>query len=126
MDQIRRSQQVRFNGTVYDIEPRQRLSAFDDEYVRIAPYASLAIRLICRDGHDVLRFRRLCRDGQMEPSDFDYPVEYRVFFLPVILIRCRSGCRLWILKSHSRLIANTGAHRRHEEFGSTSRYRQDS
>jgi RNA-dependent RNA polymerase len=80
MDQFQRSQQVRPNGTVYDIEPRQRLSAFDDEYVRIAPYASLAIRLICRDGNHVLRFRRLCRDAQMEPSDFDYPVEYRSIF----------------------------------------------
>jgi hypothetical protein len=76
MDQMSRP-----NGTVYDIAPRQRLSAFDDEHARVAPYTSLAIRLICNKDADVMAFRRLSRMAQLhEPLDFDYPVEYRELF----------------------------------------------
>jgi RNA-dependent RNA polymerase len=74
-------QRFRSNGTVYDIEPRHRLSAFDDEHAQVAPYTSLAIRLICRTDADVMLFRRSSRLAQLhEPLDFDYPVEHRGLF----------------------------------------------
>jgi hypothetical protein len=69
------------NSTVYDAEPRQRLTAFDDEHARVAPYTSLAIRLVCSSEADVLQFRRFCREVQtLEPLDFDFPVERRGLF----------------------------------------------
>jgi RNA-dependent RNA polymerase len=75
------TQMMRPNGTVYDIEPRRRLIAFDDEHARVAPYTSLAIRLVCSKDADVMTFRRLSRVAQLhEPLDFDYPVEYRELF----------------------------------------------
>jgi hypothetical protein len=75
------TQMIRSDGSVYDIEPRRRLIAFDDEHAQVAPYTSLAIRLICSKDADVMVFRRLSRVAQLhEPLDFDYPVEYRELF----------------------------------------------
>lgn len=79
MGQIQAS--LRPNGSVYDIEPRHRLVAFDDECAQVAPYTSLAIRLICKSETDVIQFRRLGKVAQLpEPQDFDYSVEYRGLF----------------------------------------------
>jgi RNA-dependent RNA polymerase len=76
-----RTQIIRPNGAVDDIEPRRRLNAFDDEHALVAPYTSLAIRLVCSKDADVMAFRRLSRVAQLhEPLDFDYPVEYRGLF----------------------------------------------
>jgi RNA-dependent RNA polymerase len=75
--QILASQQLYPNTTIYDIEPRQRLAAFDDDHARVAPYTSLAMRLVCRARKDVMQFRRFCHQANLVPLDFDYPVEYR-------------------------------------------------
>lgn len=67
--------------SAYDIRLRRRLSAFDVEHALVAPYTSLAIRLICSTERDVMLFRRLSRVAQLyEPQDFDYPVERRGLF----------------------------------------------
>lgn len=91
---IKAAQGLHFKGTVYDIEPRRRLPAFDDDHERVAPYTSLAIRLVCRTEADVIHFRRLSRTaGLHEPQDFDYPVEYRELFSDQNLAMFRSWLR---------------------------------
>ena len=81
----------RFKGTVYDLEPRGRLAAFEDDQARVAPYASLAIRLVCHTSSDVIEFRKMARlAGLTEPQDFDYPLEYRRIFSRANLYRLQS------------------------------------
>lgn len=81
IQQILSSRTIRPNGSVYDFEPRQRMSAFDDDSAAVTPYASLAIRLVCKSSNDIKMFRRLGKTAQLpEPQDFGYTVEYRDLF----------------------------------------------
>ena len=81
MRQIQLSRPIRPNGSVYDFEPRQRMSAFDEDSASAMPYASLAIRLICKTEADVRMFKRLGKTAKLpEPQDFGYAIEYRGIF----------------------------------------------
>jgi hypothetical protein len=83
-----------FRGTVYDIEPRKRLTAFDDDHARVVPYTSCAIRLVCSTQADVMQFRQLSRVAELyEPQDYDYPVEYRELFSSQNLAMLQSWLR---------------------------------
>lgn len=94
MDYLLRIADPRFKGTVYDIEPRKRLSAFEDGQAQVAPYASL-IRLVCQADIDVLQFRKMARLAKLtEPQDFDYPLEYRQIFSHTNLHRLQSWLKM--------------------------------
>jgi RNA-dependent RNA polymerase len=65
---------------------RQRLVALDSSHALVAPYTSLAIRLVCEDLNGPEKFRRLSRIAQLHNiSDIDYPVEYRKLFSVAVL-----------------------------------------
>ncbi|CAA7266596.1 unnamed protein product [Cyclocybe aegerita] len=62
--------------------PRQRLSFLPiPDHERVAPYASLAIRLVCRSTADLAQFRRLCNQAHLrKPTDDEYPTAKRDLF----------------------------------------------
>ncbi|KAJ3516786.1 hypothetical protein NLJ89_g906 [Agrocybe chaxingu] len=62
--------------------PRQRLSFLPiPDHERVAPYASLAIRLVCRSAADLAQFRRLCNQARLrKPTDDEYPTAKRDLF----------------------------------------------
>ena len=65
---------------------RQRIVALDSAHALVAPYTSLAIRLICRDRYGVSNFRRLSQLAHLQSfSDSDYPVEHRGLFSNEVL-----------------------------------------
>ncbi|KAI0274706.1 RdRP-domain-containing protein [Gloeopeniophorella convolvens] len=61
------------------VEKRQRLLALypeDKDHVRVLPYTTLAIRLICNGVGDVKRFKELCKLARLPaPKDFLYHAE---------------------------------------------------
>ncbi|KZP16752.1 hypothetical protein FIBSPDRAFT_50509, partial [Athelia psychrophila] len=95
IQQILLTQRIRPNGSVYDFEPRQRMAAFDDDSEAVTPYASLAIRLVCKADNDVRMFRRLGKTAQLpDPHDFGYRVEYRELFSAFKLAALEEWLRL--------------------------------
>lgn len=60
-------------------DKRQRLLALypeDPDLIRVLPYATLAIRLICRDSSELKVFKELCKIARLpEPKDFAYRAE---------------------------------------------------
>ncbi|KDQ63790.1 hypothetical protein JAAARDRAFT_120957 [Jaapia argillacea MUCL 33604] len=76
----------RFRGTIYDVSPRKRLTAFDNHHSPIAPYVSLALRVVCQSRQDLVTFRHLCKHAHgLTPTNFDYPVEHRQLFATPVL-----------------------------------------
>jgi len=62
---------------------RQRLSSlpFILDHERVAPYASLAIRLVCPSAADLRTFRQMCGDAKLRRIyDYEYPVARRDLF----------------------------------------------
>lgn len=60
-------------------DKRRRLMALypeDPDLIRVLPYATLAIRLICRDTSDLKVFKQLCKMARLpEPKDFAHRAE---------------------------------------------------
>lgn len=60
-------------------EKRRRLLALypgDPNLIRVLPYATLAIRLVCRDASDLKVFKHLCKIARLpEPKDFAHRAE---------------------------------------------------
>lgn len=69
-----------FRGSIYDYAPRLRLTSLDEEHSRVAPYTSLAFRIVCRNGADISLFRRLSRIASLSTQEFGYPIERRERF----------------------------------------------
>lgn len=65
-------------------DTRQRWSHFldDETHSLVAPFTSLALRLVCEDTSGAHHFRRLCGYATMQPDDYLYPVERRRLFSP--------------------------------------------
>ena len=65
-------------------EKRQRLLALypnDPDLVRVLPYATLCIRLLCRRIGDLATFKHLCRIARLpSPKDFAYHAEHLDLF----------------------------------------------
>ncbi|KAI0936237.1 hypothetical protein AcV5_004426 [Taiwanofungus camphoratus] len=62
------------------IPTRQRWSAFNADHEPVAPFTSLAIRIICDKSHDLETFRWLCRVARTKLDDWSYIVEWRHLF----------------------------------------------
>jgi hypothetical protein len=51
------------------------------DHERVAPFTSMAIRIVCGSQRDIQRFRNLCRNARLNKVDeYDYPVEHRNLF----------------------------------------------
>jgi RNA-dependent RNA polymerase len=65
-------------------EKRQRqvlLYPDDADFIRVLPYATLCIRLLCHGGGDLGVFRRLCKTARLHaPRDFAYHAEHLGLF----------------------------------------------
>ncbi|KAF8167941.1 RNA-directed RNA polymerase 2 [Crassisporium funariophilum] len=61
---------------------RQRLSHLPiPDHERVAPYASLVIRLVCASPHELQKFRRLSNVAQLHNLyDYEYHIEHRYLF----------------------------------------------
>ncbi|KAH9918873.1 RNA dependent RNA polymerase-domain-containing protein [Fomitopsis serialis] len=58
---------------------RKRQGAFDDTHLPVAPYTSIAVRLVCNNAFDVAIYKRLCRVAHL-PVDLSlYPVAHPYF-----------------------------------------------
>lgn len=66
---------------------RQRLAALPiNNHSRVAPYASLAMRLVCTSANDLREFRALGREAQFHRiQDFEYSVDRRSLFSAELL-----------------------------------------
>ncbi|KAJ6604339.1 RNA-directed RNA polymerase 2 [Mycena vulgaris] len=71
--------------------PRQRLSSLPiSDHERVAPFTSLAIRLICSNRSDISQFRRLAKTaGIHNVYDSELHIEHRRLFSPEVLRRVR-------------------------------------
>lgn len=77
----------------FELEPndtkalRQRLTALDfPDHDRVAPYASLALRLVCKSNADLARFKDLVKKAQLHNlNDFEYPVDHRGLYSSAVL-----------------------------------------
>ncbi|KAF9535863.1 RNA-directed RNA polymerase 2 [Crepidotus variabilis] len=80
---------------------RERLSYLPiEEHQRLAPYASLGIRVVCRSGRDLREFRRLCETAQLHKLyDYEYPVERRSLFSEHLMLNVRQILRQidWVI-----------------------------
>lgn len=59
-------------------EKRRRLLTLyeDPDLIRVLPYATLAIRLVCREASDLKNFKQLCKTARLpEPKDFAHRAE---------------------------------------------------
>ncbi|KZT74711.1 RdRP-domain-containing protein [Daedalea quercina L-15889] len=56
---------------------RQRWSAFDNDHESVAPYTSLAIRIVCPSSADVEMYRKLAKIAHTSVDSSTYPVERR-------------------------------------------------
>ncbi|KAH9829378.1 RNA dependent RNA polymerase-domain-containing protein [Rhodofomes roseus] len=59
---------------------RLRKSGFDDTHVPIAPYTSIAVRLVCKSASDVALYRVLCRQAHLTVDSSAYTVVHRGLF----------------------------------------------
>lgn len=67
----------------------------DPDFIRVLPYATLAIRLVCRDSSDLKVFRELCKTARLPaPKDFTHRAERLELFSETRLEQYRR----WISK----------------------------
>ncbi|KAH9916863.1 RNA dependent RNA polymerase-domain-containing protein [Fomitopsis serialis] len=59
---------------------RKRQGAFDDTHLPVAPYTSIAVRLVCSNAFDVAIYKRLCRVAHLPVDLSPYPVVHRGLF----------------------------------------------
>ena len=75
------------------VDKRRRLLALyaqDPDLIRVLPYATLAIRLVCRETSDVKVFKDLCKVARLpEPKDFAYRAEPLELFSEAKLVQYR-------------------------------------
>ena len=79
-------------------EKRQRLLTLyeDPDLIRVLPYATLAIRLVCRETSHLRVFKELCKTARLtEPKDFAHRAEPLELFSEEKLAECSR----WICKS---------------------------
>ncbi len=72
---------------------RQRVRVLypdDADLVRVLPYATLSIRLLCRRMEDLRTFKYLCRTAHLSaPKDYQYHAEHLALFSETNLEECR-------------------------------------
>jgi len=75
------------------VEKRQRLLALypdDPDLIRVLPFATLCIRLLCRGIEDLKTFKQLCKIARLpSPKDFTYHAEYLELFSSIRLDQYR-------------------------------------
>ncbi|CCM00938.1 uncharacterized protein FIBRA_02985 [Fibroporia radiculosa] len=59
---------------------RRRWESFTNEHVLLAPFTSLAIRIICKRMEDLQTYRNFCRVAQRKVDDSAYPIVRRSLF----------------------------------------------
>jgi RNA-dependent RNA polymerase len=70
------------------------------DHERLAPFTSIAIRIVCCSKNDIRQFRKLCRIAHLNRVDeYDYPVDHRDLFALDDMIRIHDQlCQLpWIV-----------------------------
>lgn len=75
-------------GIVGNKQPRQRLPYLPfEDHARVAPYTSIALRLVCSGEADIDTFRDLCADAQMQGkiNDWEIQTDYRGLFSAEII-----------------------------------------
>ena len=81
-------------------EKRQRLLALypdDPDFIRVLPFATLCIRLLCHGVGDLRVFRDLCKTAHLPaPKDFSYHAEHLELFSEAKLMEYRQ----WIIRLH--------------------------
>ncbi|KAH9946766.1 RNA dependent RNA polymerase-domain-containing protein [Amylocystis lapponica] len=77
-----------------NIPLRHKLSALSDDHAGVAPFTSLAIRLVCNSPTDLENFRWYSHVARTRPSDFCYSVEHRGLFSESV----RSAYDAWVAR----------------------------
>ncbi|PSR72409.1 hypothetical protein PHLCEN_2v11752 [Hermanssonia centrifuga] len=75
-------------------EPRQRWTNFGNDHAEIAPYTSVAIRLLCRDQSGLKTYQRLCKFAHIKADEYAYPAERRNLFSSSVQAEYQS----WLLQ----------------------------
>lgn len=70
---------------------RKRITAFEETHQPIAPYTSLAIRLVCKSVYDIATFRHFCRTARLPVDASPPPVVHRGLFSSTV----REEYRAW-------------------------------
>ena len=71
---------------------RRRAAAFDDSHLPIAPFTSIAIRLVCLTSSAIAAFHRLCRVARLSLDSSPPPVVHRGLFSQTV----RETYKQWI------------------------------
>ncbi|TFK57359.1 RdRP-domain-containing protein [Heliocybe sulcata] len=80
-EELLAAQHYLFQGTIYDIAPRLRLSSLDEEHLHVVPYVSLALRLVCSSTAELSKFQALAKVARLaQPGDFPYVIARRCLF----------------------------------------------
>ncbi|KAI0257494.1 RNA dependent RNA polymerase-domain-containing protein [Lactifluus subvellereus] len=90
--------QVLLRSSLTSPEKRQRLLVLypdDPDFIRVLPFATLCIRLLCHEAGDLKVFKDLCKTARLPaPKDFSYHAEHLELFSEAKLERYRQ----WITR----------------------------